>query len=224
MSTPVFALPGDFISFAEKILAILGGALVGALIVGVLVQLVVRSMTTQKMPRWMTLIVRLLGGLIGGGLVAWVLGFGGGSGFGGSGGWGLGTGSGKEGEPIAAKQERDVRHDSENNEAPSHETLRVEVLGKETLSEQDARTQRWYRLGSGDGARLLNFEEVKEEIRKRQQKQPPLSRIEIVLYNNSPEERLNIVRQLLEWGRNLNDGMMKVDIRKRDTDAPRNAP
>jgi hypothetical protein len=222
MIAPVFAAPGEQILFAEKILAVLGGAVVGAVVVGLLAQLLTRAFTAQKLPRWAMLVMRLLGGVIGGWLVAlWVLG-GGGFGFGGLGGWGLGSGPGKGPETNeVAKKEGDNQGHNGDKETPQDESLLIEVLGKDALSEQDFRALRLYRLDTGTGQRLLTFEEVKEAIKKRQDKRPPLSRLEIVVYKDSPNEQNDFVRQLQAWGRDLNDGKMKVDIRKPSGNAPR---
>jgi hypothetical protein len=95
------------------------------------------------------------------------------------------------------------------------------VLGKDTLKKMDADATRCYRIETASAPRLLTFEEVKEEIKKRQRKQPPLRRIEIVLYKDSPDERVPLVGQLKAWARELDDGKMKVDISQPDADAPR---
>jgi hypothetical protein len=221
MRAIVFAAPGDQLLMAEKILAIVGGAVVGALALGLLAQLLIRAFTTQKMPRWPLLVVRLLGGVIGGWLVAlWVLG-GGGAGFGGLGGWGLGSGPGKGPETNeVAKKEGENGKKSGENETPRNELVQIEVLGNATLAEADVKAQRRYRMDTGEGSRLLSFEETKEAIKKRQQQLPPLSRLEIVLYKDSPEEHVAWVSQLERWSRDLNDGKLKVDIRKRGTNAP----
>ena len=214
---------GEQLLMAEKILAIVGGAVVGALALGLLAQLLARAFTTQKMPRWPLLVVRLLGGVIGGWLVAlWVLG-GGGAGFGGLGGWGLGSGPGKgpEANEVAKKEGENGKHDGDRD-TPRYETaMHIEVLGKPVLSQAEFRAGRLYRLDVNDSGLLLTFAEVKEAVKKRQDQQPPLRRIVIVLYKDSPEEHLQVVSQLRSWGRDLDDGKMKVDIQKRSGDAPR---
>ncbi len=68
---------------------------------------------------------------------------------------------------------------------------------------------------------MRTFAEIKVAIAVRQKEQPPLRHIAIVLYKDSPAEDVTVVSQLVTWGRDLNDGKMKVDISKRDADAPR---
>lgn len=224
MTAIVLAQAGAKILLAEKILAAVGGAVVGGLLVGLLTQLLTRAFTTQKLPRWPLLTVRLLGAVIGGWLVAlWVLG-GGGPGFGGAGGWGLGSGPGQgEGEKAAevSKKDGDGKKNDGENKTPTDETMRIEVLGRGALSESDIRAERWYRIETDEGWRLLTFAEVKEAIKNRQQEQTPLRRIEMVLYNDSPDERVLVVSQLRTWAADLNGGKMKVDISQPDADAPR---
>jgi hypothetical protein len=223
MTTAVFAGVGENVLLAEKILAVVGGAVVGALVVGLLVQLVTRAFTAQKLPRWAVLTVRLLGGVIGGWLVAlWVLG-GGGSGFGGLGGWSLGSGPGKgEGEKTTeiAKKDGEGKATPRDGQTPAAETLRIEVLGKASLSKADADASRYYRIDTGDGPRFLTFEEVKGAVKKRQGGEPPLRRIEIVLYKDSPDQRVPLVSRLKTWAADLEGGKMKVDVSQPDANAP----
>lgn len=91
-----------------KILAVVGGGVAGGLGLGLLAQLSARAFSTKKMPPWPLRIVRLLGGVICGWLVAlWLFG-GGGAGIGGMGGWGFGSGEGKgDGEKTTEVAKKD---------------------------------------------------------------------------------------------------------------------
>jgi hypothetical protein len=161
--------------------------------------------------------VRLLGGAICGWLVAlWLFG-GGGSGIGGTGGMGFGSGTG-EGDGEKTIQIGKTNGDAAKTSAG--ELVRIEVLGRTNLGESDIREERWYRIETTEGPRLLTFDEVKKAIRNREQQQPPLRRIEIVLYKDSPDERVPIVSQLRTWAGDQNGGKMKVDILRSDNDAP----
>ena len=224
MTAIVFAQAGEKILLAEKILAVVGGAVMGGLIVGVLAQLLTRAFTTQKLPRWPLLTVRLLGAVIGGWLVAlWVLG-GGGAGFGGVGGWGLGSGPGQgEGEKTVevSKQNGEDKKNAHETKAPAGETMRIEVLGNAALSQADIQAERWYRIETDEGSQLLTFKEIQEAIKNRQQNQPRLRRIELVLYKDSPDKQTPVVSKLRTWAGELNAGKMKVDISQPDADAPR---
>ena len=206
-----------------KILAVVGGGVVGGLGMGLLAQLLVRAFTTKKLPPWPVLTIRLLGGVICGWLVAlWLFG-GGGAGIGGMGGWGFGSGSGKsDGEKTTEVGKKDDKSKKSNGEAtpPAEETLRIEVLGKDTLKKADMDASRCYRVEIDERSRLLTMDEVKEAVRKRQAKEPPLHRIEIVLYKDSPDERVPLVSRLRAWAADLNNGKMKVDISQPDANAP----
>lgn len=206
-----------------KILAVVGGGVVGGLALGLLAQLLARAFTTKKLPPWPVLTVRLLGGVICGWLVAlWLFG-GGGSGIGGTGGWGFGSGSGKgDGEKTVevAKKDGEGKKDKGEAKTPADETLRIEVLGRDVLKKTDKDISHCYRVDTGEGPRLLTFEEIKEAVKKRQQEQPPLRRIEIVLYKDSPDERVPLVSRLRAWVGELNGGKIKVDISQPDADAP----
>ncbi len=67
---------------------------------------------------------------------------------------------------------------------------------------------------------MRTFAEVKETVKNRQREQPPLRRIEIVLYKDSPDQRVPLVAQLKAWAADLDDGKMKVDVSQPDADAP----
>lgn len=200
-----------------KILAVIGSGAGGGLGLGLLAQLLLRTMTLRKPPRWSVQTVRLLGGVICAWLVAlWLFG-GGGSGIGGAGGMGFGPGEGKgDGERTVETGTKAGRP----ADTTSADSLGIVVLGRAALAESDIRAERWYRIETTEGPRLLTFAEVKEAIHKRQQGQPPLHRIEIVLYKDSPDERVPIVSQLRTWAGDQNGGKMKVDLLRSDTDAP----
>ncbi len=207
-----------------KILAVVGGGMAGGLALGLLARLLMRTFTVGKSPRWSVLMVRLLGGAICAWLVAlWLFG-GGGSGIGGMGGWGFGSGSGKgEGEntvEVGKKDEQSKSGDGDK-QTPPGETFRIEVLGSAALPEADIQAERWYRIETEEEPRLLTFADVKAAVKNRQRRQPPLRRLEIVLYKDSPDEHVALVNQLVQWGRDLNDGKMRVDTSKSGTDAPR---
>ncbi|MGH7169758.1 MAG: hypothetical protein ACRELG_05715 [Gemmataceae bacterium] len=210
--------------FVVKILAVIGGGVVGGLGMGLLAQLLSRALTTKKLPPWTVLMVRVLSGVICGWFVYLGLFSGGGSGIGGPGGGQSGSGPGQSGgeKPIeVTKKNGDDRKNGGEAKTAAGETLRIEVLGSATLSESAIQAERWYRIDTDDGSRLLTFAEVKEAVKNRQQEQPPLRRIEMVLYKDSPDERVPLVSQLRTWASDLNGGKMKVDLSQPDADAPR---
>ncbi len=140
------------------------------------------------------------------------------------GGWGFGSGSGKgESEKTVEVGKKDdaSKNGDGDKETPPGETFRIEVLGSAALPEADVQAERWYRIEAEEGPRLLTFAEVKAVVKNRQRQQPPLRRLEIVLYKDSPDEHVALVDQLVRWGRDLNDGKMRVDMSKSGTEAPR---
>lgn len=204
-----------------KILAVVGGGVIGGFGLGLLAQLLSRAFTAKKLPRWSAVTVRLVGGGICAWLVAlWLFG-GGGPGIGGSGGWGIGSGSGKGDTSAETANKNSATHKGDGEtKAAAGEILRIEVLGKSALKKSDIDGSRYYRIDTGDGARLLTFADIKDAIKERQRGQPPLRRIEIVLYKDSPDEHVPIVSQLRTWAGELDGGKMKVDLSQPDADAP----
>ncbi len=200
-----------------KILAVIGSGAGGGLGLGLLAQLLLRTLTARKPPRWSVQTIRLLGGVICAWLVAlWLFG-GGGSGIGGTGGLGFGSG---EGQGEGKKTVESGKKDGGATETPSGESMQIVVLGRANLSESDIKAERWYRIETTEGPRMLTFVEVKRAIQNRQREQPPLRRIEIVLYKDSPDERVPIVSQLRTWASDRDGGKMKVDLLRSDQEMP----
>ena len=200
-----------------KILAVIGSGAGGGLGLGLLAQLLLRTMTVRKPPRWSVQTIRLLGGVICAWLVAlWLFG-GGGSGIGGTGGLGFGSG---EGQGEGKKTGDTGKKSGSTTETPSGESMQIFVLGRANLSESDIKAERWYRIETAEGPRMLTFEEVKRAIRNRQREQSPLRRIEIVLYKDSPDENVPIVSQLRTWASDRDGGKMKVDLLRSDQEMP----
>jgi hypothetical protein len=207
-----------------KILAVIGGGVVGGLGLGLLTKLLVRALTTKKLPHWSYLLVRVLSGVI----CAWIVYVG----LSGKDGWhigwpgGAGPGSGSrqgaaENAVEVGKKNSEGKKNGGEAKTLAGETMRIEVLGRATLSEADIQAGRWYRIDTDEGSRLLTFKEVQETIKNRQKDQPPLRRIEMVLYKDSPDEHVPLVSQLRMWASDLSGGKMKVDISQPDADAPR---
>jgi hypothetical protein len=207
---------------AEKVLAVIGGGVGSGLALGLLVQLLLRAMTVRKPPRWSVMVVRLLGGIICGWLVAlWLFG-GGGPGIGGAGGWGLGSGPGKgQGEKAVenGNKGRDGNKNGDDGKTPPGPTLRIEVLGDKPLSDRGIPKERRYRL-DGEQGRPMTFDQVKDAILKRRQDQPSLRHLEIVLYQDSPAEDKLLVSQLKAWAKDPKGGHATVTISKPSVNAP----
>lgn len=205
-----------------RVLAVIGGGAGGGLALGLLAQLLLRALSIRNSPRWSLLTIRLLGGVICGWLVAlWLFG-GGGPGIGGSGGFGFGSGSGS-GDTQSKDRKREGKHVAPKangaSKTPDSQTLRLEVLGADALKNAGKEASHCYRLDQQEGEHYLSFAEVKDEIRHRQQQQPPLRLIQIVLYKDSPDENRPVVSQVKEWSR---EHKLDVVVTTQSTaDAPR---
>jgi hypothetical protein len=216
-----------------RILAVAGAAALGGVLLGLLTQLLVRATTTRKLPPWPLNTVRVLGAVASGWLVAlWLFG-GGGLGIGGSGGWGLGsgTGRGESDKNLAAKDKggKDKGGKGTDSAPPvaPDESLRVEVLGDPALMRIagagfDAR--HCYRIIGADGGKLLTLEEVKGALKQRQRQSPPLRRLVLVLYTDSPEKKVGRVEDLKAWADDLvvrgTKDKLRVDFSEPDAEAP----
>jgi hypothetical protein len=230
-SAASLALSFQNLGTLEKALAVLGGAVLGGFVIGLFVQLLVRALTARKLPRWPLLAVRLLGALLTGWLVAlWVFG-GAGPGLGGSGGWGFGsgTGAGQGTTPQPGAVEQGPTPEKKPGAEPTPagpDSLRVEILGDAALEKSAGAGfdhDRRYRVEGKDGPRLLGFDELKEFVKQRQKQQPPLRRIEIVLYEDSPAPGVPLVSRLEAWARDLpvkGNGKVTVDVSSPGREAP----
>ena len=93
MMQPTLAAAYEFdaVTFTIKSLAVVGGAVLGGLALAALAGLFVRLLTTRKLPPKVRWLLRLMGALLIGWIVAlFLFGGGGGWGLGGTGGWGFG--------------------------------------------------------------------------------------------------------------------------------------
>jgi hypothetical protein len=220
--TTCLALTPAGIGGVEKVLAIAGGAALGALLVGLLTQLLCRVVTTRKVPRGLLFVIRLLGAVVCGWLVAlWVFG-GGGGGIGGPGGSGFGAGAGKGAQQATAEAEKNRAEGKRPDDSSA--ALRVEVLGdaalRRTAAGKPVDPDRRYRVEGRDG--LLTLSEVEQFI-EQQRTKAGLRRLDVILYNDSPAPNVPYVSRLVEWARNLLVGeneAMRVDVVLRDEDAP----
>jgi hypothetical protein len=217
----------DDLSVPIKVLAVVGGAVIGAFLVSFLANLMARGLTTRKLPPWARNVLRLLGAVVFGWLVAlWLFG-GGGPGIGGIGGWGIGSGTGR-GDSTAKQNSgptppATTKGKEETPGGPA-EAVHVEVLGDSALKKMKPAVdlERRYRVETAEG-RLMNLKEVKAFIQDRMKHEPPLRRVVLILYKDSPDRALSSVRDLETWASDLmtaDKQKMKVDFQEPDKDAP----
>jgi hypothetical protein len=231
-SLALFAVVG----LVEKILAIIGGFVVGAIAIGLLVQGLVRLASGQNLPRIPLLIVRFLGGVMVGWLVTlWVMG-GGGTGIGGTGGWGFGSdnSSGKNGGNDKSSASTKVYKEKDKEEEPASTVktpvLRIEVLGVKPLEKLGKRTEDprpCYRVATAEGPKLMTLAELTKFIHP-SENEYLWKHLELVIYKDSPAPALHYkdVQDLKEWARKqlLPDPKetIRVDQTEVDADAPVN--
>src|SRR5262249_1171432 len=135
--------------------------------------------------------------------VVWMWVFGsGGPGFGlGGGGFGLGgheTGASGTGHGLNIESSKETSHIDGTDSSAGPDVLRIEVLGDRT----DDRTP-FYRIDGGTTRARLTLDELRARIRERQTQAPPLKRIVIVLYLDSPDKDKVQVREVQELALDL---------------------
>jgi hypothetical protein len=199
MTTPIpFALdlpPSDSMGqWLLRILAVVGGAAIGGLTIGLITQGLSRLLTTRPVPRVPLQIVRLLGAIVCGWIVAIFM-FGGGlGGLGGGGGWGLSGGggpggSGKEQPPVTARSAGTGR-DSGKAGPGGGLMLQVEVLPEYPAV---------YRVHTPGGPRTYKFEELTAYLLEQKKATPPVTGIEVSEESSDPNAPA--VLRLTEWAR-----------------------
>jgi hypothetical protein len=220
-----------------KVLAVVGGAALGAMFIGWLAQVLAKLSFAQKIPPWPLRILRVLGGGATG-LLVYCFVFGGGGGIGGPGGWfggGQGGSADKPGKSVASS--KDGKGDEKSKETKSKEkaeekrtesqpaeTLRVEVLGNETLMKlarsQTFDTNKRYRIEGS--STLYTLEDVRNLILQKRKDKPPLRRLVVVVYRDSPAPDRPQVVELTDWARDLDPerGKVGVDLSLPDQNAP----
>lgn len=230
---PLFAQWTIGMDFPIRVLAVVGGFAAAHVLGGWLARLLIKALFRRKLDGWPLWVVRLLSGVLGGWLVALLLFGGGGGGLGGPGGTGFG-GTGK-GEGVDKESKRpldkatkpdDKDKDKSDDGAGPGETLVLEVLGEAPLRKLTPKgvvdATRCYRV-AGMPARVYGLDEIKALIRQRRAAEPPLSRLEIVVYKDSPDFARPQVAELAAWAREVKNDQgvrLRVDFSEPDRYAP----
>ncbi len=223
-----------------RYLAIVGGGAVGAFVTGFLTQTIVRGYTGQTVPQWVVWTLRILGGVAFGWLV-YLLVFGqGGSLFGGLGGGGNGKDGGGKDSPRdttpAVTTPKDGKADDKSKDGSpvpvdKSSVVRVQVLGDDPLQEmvkagrvKSFDSDRCYRVDDDGPADLKTLKEVEQYLLQRVRREPPLKRIELVLYKDSPQKKVPRVSELKKWADDLTlpgkDEKVIVDYKELGEAAP----
>jgi hypothetical protein len=207
MMNPTVLALWESLGHPEQILAILGGAAVGAFGSGFLAQMLARGMTTQKLPPFPTQMIRCVGGVALGILTAMWIWQGGGWGPGGQGGPGTteGTGAGDvkpETDKGPTKEPETTTEPGKpldkGQSAPPETVLRIEALPDSALSEYDRSEGRYYKVEGDDAKHPHTLKEMTDFIRKRLDDKPPLRRLDIVTRESSPDRTSARVIRLRE--------------------------
>lgn len=216
-----------------RLLAVIGGFFLGALFLGWMVQVACALLFRQTLPRGPLWIFRVGGGLLSAWIVALIVFGGGGSGIGGVGGTDFGSGSlsdsEKSGSPLDKDNKDDPKKPPEEKTDPTtltdKEIVQVEVLGDAPLkklakaSSFDANKR--YRIPGEP--QLYTLDEVRKRIRQAREQSPPLRRLEVILYQDSPDSQRPQVTGLVEWANDLegkDKPRLRVDFVVRDREAP----
>jgi hypothetical protein len=208
MIDPTLFAVGEGFGRPEQILAIVGGAAVGAFVFGLIAQLMSRWLTTKKLPPFPTNTIRGVGGVLLGLLTAMWVWQDGGWGPGGLGGPGNadGTGAGDvkpDSDKGPPKDEREASKDpskppDKGQPAPPEMVLRIEVLTDSALSEYDKGEGRYYKVEGDEVKHPRTLPEMRDYIRKRIDDKPPLRRLDIVTRPDSPDKSAARVSRLRE--------------------------
>jgi len=188
-----------------RVIAVAGGAVVGALASGLLFSLIARIFFKQRPPRSVKRFVQVLGA-IALGLAMWKMPLGlGGDGDGWGSGFGLGGDQTGKGPATASESAAEGKATKAENKQPAStessppraeaEVMRVEMLGGLRVE-----NERFYLL-EGD-SEPKTFAELRKAIQARQQQEnPALKGIEIVINEHSVARNHPAVRNLEEWAR-----------------------
>lgn len=177
-----------------RVLAVVGGAVVGALLTSLLVWLAGKYWFKRQAPWPAKKLLRTLGAIAGALLVASFLHLSGG-------GWGLfgggGTGSGESGDRGGSKGQEALNQSKEKPHAiasPGAERVRVTVLGGALVH-----PPAYYRVDGRPGAAELK--DVQDLVRSRREQAKSLAAVDILIYDNSLGQDTEPVKKLQAWVR-----------------------
>ncbi|HTK77116.1 MAG TPA: hypothetical protein VL371_17755 [Gemmataceae bacterium] len=180
-----------------RVLAVVGGAVVGALLTSFLVWLAGKYWFKRQAPWPAKKLLRTLGAIAGALLVASFLHLSGG-GWGLFGGGGIGTGDtgdrgGSKGQQ-ATNQTKDQTSPGAAIVAPGSERVRVTILGGALVH-----PPAFYRVEGRPGA--VELKDVQDAIRGRRDPGKPLAAVDILIYDNSLGQDTEPVKKLQAWVR-----------------------
>jgi hypothetical protein len=178
-----------------RVLAVVGGAVVGALLTQFVVWLAGKYWFKRQAPWPAKKLLRTLGAIAGALLVASFLHLSGG-------GWGLfgGSGTGETGDRGGSKGQQALNESKEQvpqgaaNITPGAERVRVTVLGGALVH-----PPAYYRVDGRTGA--VELKEIQELVRSRRDQGKPPAAVDILIYDNSLGQDTEPVKKLQAWVR-----------------------
>jgi hypothetical protein len=192
-----------------KVVAVVGGGVLGALVTGLLFSLIARAYFQQRPSRLMKRFVQLLGGLaVALAISKLPIGFGSGFGFGGGSGPGEGSADGSKSNPVASLPDdtpKPPQQESPLTESTAAEgaVVRIEMLGGTRV--QDGK----FYLIEGDNEPKTK-QEVYKIIEDRLKHSPrPLKGVEIIVTLKSVARIDPAVTDLESWAKNRD---LKVSV------------
>jgi hypothetical protein len=188
--------PQEVFGVGVKVLAVLGGALIGGVVAGWLGKFVLRFVTKKPMPPFLLGIVRLAGAVGGGWLVFLFVFGGGGSGVGGEGGTSTGNRNKDAAEQSKDEKQKDAdkKKDKEGATPEKSKTIEVTLLGPE-LAES---VERCYRIEGDPSRKMYTLKELTELIVERLKDTPGLKVI-LNRYKDSPTDKTQAYDNLYNW-------------------------
>lgn len=194
-----------------SVLAVAGAGLIGYLLTATTLWLLVRVILRRRLPRQVTKLASITGGVALALLISWMAFYGTGGGFG----WGFGLGGGSEKglvpggpeEPVtvtAANEDSAGPQSSQTKtetplESSSAPPLSILLLGGSRVKGNDADDLTFYQI-LPDGAEM-GFRQIKVALRQRKSEQPPLREIVLVIRHDSVAQNHPAVRRIEEWAR-----------------------
>jgi hypothetical protein len=180
---------------AVKLLAVVGGAALGALAVGLVLRFCGIWLGAGKAPRRLGWLLRALGGIAGGWLVwLFVMGPGGSGLLGGGGSLFGGRGTGPDSGRVVASPPTHSAEPLSSARTPPAGSVAVSVTmlgGKRVVD------SRFYLLEGAAEPMTLN--ELKQAIKERRQQNPAVRVIEIKIYQDSVSSNHPAVKDLEQW-------------------------
>lgn len=185
----------DNLSFLTMaVLAVVGGAVVGALLTMLSVWFVSKYFFKRQLPWGPRKLLRILGAIAGALFVAGFLHFGGG-GWGPFGGDGTGTGdgAGKSAAPASEPTKDPSTTANPATPAPTADRIRIIILGGQLV-----RGRAFYRI---EGQRTAcELKDVQEFIKNRRaQAGHPITTVDVLVYQDSAGYNTEQVKQLMNW-------------------------